>query len=180
MRSFRSQAVGLVSAPGNLAGKSRIGKAALDVALCIMLFGCVFSLPAQAQEASGGLAAAGKSEHQHHGSTSDSGTSGIGSGLRAPEGDWGVGHALWHESFYSKLRRNDGKGSCCNLADCRPTVSRMVDDHYEVKLEGNWVSVPSDKINRVLAPDGGAHICAPRQEGIAKGVIFCVVLPPET
>jgi hypothetical protein len=28
--------------------------------------------------------------------------------------------------------------------DCRPTQSRMVDDHYEVKVDGEWVRVPVD------------------------------------
>ncbi len=83
----------------------------------------------------------------------------------AQEGYYGVGHDKWHQGFYSKLKRNDGQGSCCNLMDCRPTQSRMVGDHYEVKMDG--------------APDGGAHVCAPRQVGQNKGVIFCVILPSE-
>jgi hypothetical protein len=49
--------------------------------------------------------------------------------------------------------------------DCRPTQSRMVGDHYEVKVDGEWTPVPNDKINSVVAPDGGAHVCAPRQVG---------------
>jgi hypothetical protein len=96
----------------------------------------------------------------------------------AQEGHYGLGHDKWHESFYSTLKRNDG-GSCCNLMDCRPTQSRMVDDHYEVKVDGVWTPVPYDKINNVIAPDGGAHVCAPRQVGPNKGVIFCVILPSE-
>jgi hypothetical protein len=51
----------------------------------------------------------------------------------AQEGYYGVGHDRWHKDFYLKLNRNDGKGTCCNLMDCRPTQSRMVGDHYEVK-----------------------------------------------
>ena len=97
----------------------------------------------------------------------------------AQEGYYGVGHDRWHMEFYSKLNRNDGKGSCCNLMDCRPTQSRMVGDHYEVKVDGEWTLVPNDKINNVIAPDGGAHVCAPMQEGPNKGVLFCVILPPE-
>ena len=97
----------------------------------------------------------------------------------AQEGYYEADHDKWHEGFYSKLNRNDGKGTCCNLMDCRPTQSRMVGDHYEVKIDGQWTPVPDDKINNVVAPDGGAHVCAPRQEGLNKGVLFCVVLPPE-
>jgi hypothetical protein len=94
-------------------------------------------------------------------------------------GSYGADHDNWHQNFYSKLKRNDGKGSCCNLMDCRPTQSRMVDDHYEVKVDGEWVRVPVETINNVVAPDGGAHVCAPRQEGRNKGVLYCVILPPE-
>ena len=97
----------------------------------------------------------------------------------AQEGYYGLGHDRWHKEFYLKLNRNDGKGSCCSLMDCRPTQSRMVGDHYEVKVDGEWTPVPNDKINNVVAPDGGAHVCAPRQVGPNKGVVFCVVLPPE-
>ena len=66
-----------------------------------------------------------------------------------------------------------------NLMDCRPTQSRMVGNHYEVKVDGEWIPVPNDKINNVVAPDGGAHVCAPRQVGPNKGVLFCVILPSE-
>ena len=52
-------------------------------------------------------------------------------------------------------------------------------DHYEVKVDGEWMRVPSDKINNVVAPDGGAHVCAARQVGPNKGVLFCVILPSE-
>jgi hypothetical protein len=96
----------------------------------------------------------------------------------AQEGYYGVGHEKWHQGFYSILKRNDG-GSCCNLMDCRPTQSRMVGDHYEVKVDGAWMPVPRDKINNIIAPDGGAHVCAPKQEGVNKGVLFCVILPPD-
>jgi hypothetical protein len=97
----------------------------------------------------------------------------------AQEGYYGIGHHKWHHGFYMSLRRNDGQGSCCSLTDCRPTQSRMVGDHYEVKVDGEWTAVPNDKINNVVAPDGGAHVCAPMQTGLNKGVMFCVILPPE-
>ena len=98
----------------------------------------------------------------------------------AQDGHHGAGHSTWHEDFYSKLVRKDTKTSCCNLADCRPTESRMVGDHYEVKVDGAWVTVPKDTIQNVSAPDGGAHVCAPKQTGLNRGTLYCVVLPPET
>jgi hypothetical protein len=55
----------------------------------------------------------------------------------------------------------------------------MIGDHYEVKVDGVWTPVPCDKINNVVAADGGAHVRAPRQVGPNKGVIYCVILPSE-
>ena len=96
----------------------------------------------------------------------------------AQEGYYGVGHDKWHQGFYSKLKRNDGGGSCCNLMDCKLNQSRIDVYHYEVKVDGLWTPVPYDKLN-VIAPDGGAHVCGPRQVDANKGVIFCVILPSE-
>ena len=38
---------------------------------------------------------------------------------------------------------------------------RQVDVHYEVKVNGAWVSVPPGKILKQSAPDIGFHVCAP-------------------
>ena len=57
------------------------------------------------------------------------------------------------------------------MMDCRPTQSRKVSGDYEVKVDGAWISVSEDKINNVIAPDGGAHVCASRQVGRNKGVL---------
>jgi len=59
----------------------------------------------------------------------------------AQEGYLGQDHDKWHHSFYQTLERPDTKSPCCNLTDCRPTSGRQVDGHYEVKVNGSWVSV---------------------------------------
>jgi hypothetical protein len=47
-------------------------------------------------------------------------------------------------------------------------------------VDGEWMIVPKDTIRKVLAPDRGAHVCAPqRTNEYDAGVIYCVVLPPE-
>ena len=53
---------------------------------------------------------------------------------------------------------------------------------YEVLVEGEWTPVPTGVIQNVTAPDGGAHVCFPKQPSYTfpKGTLFCVVLPPET
>jgi hypothetical protein len=100
----------------------------------------------------------------------------------AQESHHGHGHDSWHAEFYSNLMRPDTKTSCCNLSDCRPTEIRSVDDHYEVKKDGRWIRVPTDKIVKVTPPDGGAHICAPPSESTIWGPddVFCIVMPLET
>jgi hypothetical protein len=56
----------------------------------------------------------------------------------------------------------------------------MIGNHYEVMVDGEWMIVPKDTIRKVLAPDRGAHVCAPqRTNEYDAGVIYCVVLPPE-
>jgi hypothetical protein len=77
------------------------------------------------------------------------------------EGYLGHDHEKWHHGFYQTLERPDTKSPCCNLTDCRPTSGRQVDGHYEVKVNGAWVSVPAGKILKQSAPDLGFHVCSP-------------------
>ena len=97
----------------------------------------------------------------------------------AQEGHLGHGHDKWHKGFYDTLQRPDSKGSCCNLTDCRPTTIRAIGAHYEVKVNGNWVPVPQNKIVPKSAPDGAAHVCAPFNFKGTPEELYCVVLPPE-
>ena len=94
------------------------------------------------------------------------------------EGHHGTAHEKWHDQFYSKLMRNDTKTSCCNRSDCVPTQSRINSDGYEVMVEGEWTRVPPEAILDITAPDGGAHVCFPSYFDYPKGVVYCVVLPP--
>jgi len=97
------------------------------------------------------------------------------------QGRHGHGHDRWHGEFYSKLKRNDTKTSCCDLSDCVPTQSRMVGARHQVMVDGEWTDVPPEVIQKVTAPDGGAHVCFPKPSPLyPKGTLFCVVLPPET
>lgn len=49
------------------------------------------------------------------------------------------------------------------MSDCRPTMSRVSGDHYEVLVDGEWTAVPQRVIQHIITPDGGAHVCAPKQ-----------------
>jgi hypothetical protein len=135
------------------------------LALAVLLAPAIFS-GARAQDQH-----AGRDAHANHDH----------SAMPGSQGRHGVGHERWHEQFYAKLKRKDNKTSCCNLTDCVPTQSRMIDDHYEVLVEGEWTRVSPDVIQNVMAPDGGAHVCFPKPSvWYPKGTLFCVVLPPET
>ena len=48
----------------------------------------------------------------------------LGAAAQDEDSEHSTGHGIWHQGFYSKLKRNDGQGSCCNLLDCRLTQSR--------------------------------------------------------
>jgi len=99
----------------------------------------------------------------------------------AQDGSHGHGHAQWHSSFYQNLQIPGSKTSCCNLSDCRPTQIRTIGDHYEIMKDGRWIRVQTDKIVKVTAPDGGAHICAPDSYGsrFDPDYVFCIVMPLE-
>jgi hypothetical protein len=100
----------------------------------------------------------------------------------AQEGYMGHNHDKWHQGFYSTLNRPDGKGSCCNLRDCRPSSIRSSNGRYDIKKDGRWIPVPMEKVIKRTAPDGGAHICAPPSNNnvYPADEIFCVIMPPET
>src|SRR5438094_5971468 len=98
----------------------------------------------------------------------------------AQDGRLGHQHDRWHQSFYQTLVRPDTKTSCCNLTDCRPTSGRQIGDHYEVMVNGAWISVPPDKILKKTAPDLGFHVCAPFKFGGQPNQLYCVITPPET
>src|SRR5262249_6681848 len=67
------------------------------------------------------------------------------------------------------------KSPCCNLTDCRPTSGRQVDGHYEVKVNGAWVSVPSGKILKQSAPDLGFTF-VPLSNSTGNPITFTVSL----
>jgi len=110
---------------------------------------------------------------------------GIEPSAQAQEGHLGHGHAEWHSGFYNSLQRPDGKGSCCNMLDCRPTSIRTHGGRYEVKKDGRWIPVPMDKVIHRTAPDWGAHICAPATSSEAQAhgnfneEVYCVIMPPD-
>ena len=98
------------------------------------------------------------------------------------EGRHGRGHDRWHAEFYSKLMRPDTKTSCCNPNLVRGASSYLVNDKLRRKKDGRWVRVPPDKIVKVVAPDGGAHICAPPSESTSwdPDYVFCIIMAMET
>jgi hypothetical protein len=54
-----------------------------------------------------------------------------------------------------------------------------MDGHYEVMVNGAWISVPVDKIIPTSAPDGGYHVCAPITFQGKPNDLYCVVIAPE-
>ena len=137
---------------------------AQSILLRISLFGAIAFLP--------GIASA-QDGHQHHSRAQPH---------QHAQGHHGHGHAQWHESFYQKLQIPGSKTSCCNLSDCRPTEVRSNGDHYEIRKDGRWIRVQQEKIVKVTAPDGGAHICAPDSNGgrFDPDYVFCIVMPLES
>jgi hypothetical protein len=80
-------------------------------------------------------------------------------------------HAKYHADFYSKWEQANG-GSCCNDADCAPIDDKdfhLKGDVLEVRINGNWISVPKEKIRPYAAPDAQSHLCHLNEE------VYCFV-----
>src|SRR5271165_6605648 len=90
----------------------------------------------------------------------------------APPPDADPSLAPWFNSL-----QQPGSGiSCCSIADCRPVDYRVVGDHYEVFIQGQWLPVPPDKVlTRADNPTGRAVVCWTKVNGI-----LCFVRGPET
>jgi len=87
------------------------------------------------------------------------------------EGDFGCGHAEYHEQYKNWHSPYDG-GSCCKNADCRPTRARQLEDgSWEAWVQGAWRHVP---LRAMLEPDilkdGRSHVCSP---AYSADVIYC-------
>lgn len=78
--------------------------------------------------------------------------------------------------WFSNLRAPWTNALCCSIADCRPTESRTVGDHYEVLIGGQWRPVPPDHVlQRTDNPTGRAVVC-----WTPSGGITCFVRAPES
>jgi hypothetical protein len=77
--------------------------------------------------------------------------------------------------WYRSLQQPGTTVSCCSIADCRVTESRIRGDRYEALIGQQWQPVPPDKIlQRTDNPTGRAVVCWTPQRGI-----MCFVRPTE-
>ena len=98
----------------------------------------------------------------------------------AQQGNYGEGHDALH-GWYQTLRQPQTGMACCNNEDCRPTKSRRVGATIEVLVDGEWLTVPPDKILDVPSPDLESHVCAAKfargwPSRVKSDSIYCVVL----
>lgn len=72
---------------------------------------------------------------------------------------------LLHEKFYSTWFMPDQpEKSCCNKADCYPTIARFQNGQWwaQRREDGEWLPIPWKKVEmRRDNPDGRSHVCAP-------------------
>ena len=77
--------------------------------------------------------------------------------------------------WFQGLRQPGSRMSCCSIADCRQTDSRVAGDHYEAFVQGQWRAIPPDKVlPRADNPTGRAVVCWSPAFGI-----MCFVRGPE-
>jgi hypothetical protein len=82
----------------------------------------------------------------------------------------------------------DGAGqSCCDNKDCRPAHYRMKGGGVQMFVYGQWLVIPSDKIQYRTIPNdpgetAGGHWCGQGYRG--RSYVFyttrCAILPPQS
>lgn len=78
--------------------------------------------------------------------------------------------------WFNSLQQPQTNALCCSMADCRETLSRLRDGHYEAFIEGEWRAVPDNKVLlRSDNPTGHAVVCWTEHMGI-----MCFIRPPES
>lgn len=78
--------------------------------------------------------------------------------------------------WFQGLKQPGTGMSCCSIADCRQTDFRARGDHYEAMIDGQWRTIPPDKVlNRTDNPTGRAVVCYTPTLGI-----MCFIRGPET
>jgi hypothetical protein len=86
-----------------------------------------------------------------------------GAGHTAPPPNANPAFSAWFESLIDP----DTSVPCCSLSDCRMVEHRMARDHFEVEVEGQWVSIPEEKVlHRTDNPTGQAVLCWSKALGI--------------
>ena len=86
-----------------------------------------------------------------------------------------------HEKFYSTwFMPDEPSKSCCNMADCYPTVVKYQDGQWWAlrREDQKYIPIPWKKveINR-SNPDGRNHLCAPPPSAhYAPNTVFCFAL----
>jgi hypothetical protein len=87
-----------------------------------------------------------------------------------------------HEKFYSTWYMPDQPSrSCCNKADCYPTLARWERGQWWAlrREDGKYIPVPPEKLEtRRDNPDGRSHLCAPSPKATAypPETVFCFAL----
>ena len=79
-------------------------------------------------------------------------------GLAAPPPHADRSLAPWYEG----LKDPATGGSCCGESDCRHFPVRIMDDHYEVLFNGNWMTVPAEHVLEQLDNPTGDYVACIR------------------
>ncbi len=78
--------------------------------------------------------------------------------------------------FYQSWMMPDSpKTSCCSDQDCEPSASRIVNGEWQAERDGEWVSIPSYKVEQDRdSPDGRSHLCG-RKSFSGSFSVFCFI-----
>src|SRR3954463_3471669 len=80
------------------------------------------------------------------------------------------------QAWYGDLTDPETSIPCCGESDCGVVENRIVQGQFEAKIDGQWLSVPVDKVLHPKSnPTGQAVLCYSKSLGV-----MCFVPGPGT
>jgi hypothetical protein len=83
--------------------------------------------------------------------------------------------------WFRSLRQPRSGMSCCDISDCRYVDYRFVDNHYDIRIENQWMTVPGEGvIHGKQNITGKAVACYTRSNPYSDMITILCFVPPHT
>jgi hypothetical protein len=83
--------------------------------------------------------------------------------------------------WFRSLRQPRNGMSCCDISDCRYVDYRYIDNHYDIKIDNKWMTVPGEGvIHGTQNVTGKAVACYNKSNPYSDMITILCFVPPHT